>query len=281
MIYEERPAPAGLEAFVSKTWFLRYPRIRRYEKILPLPFAHLILDLSDPYRLYEAETGWVVVDGAFVSGVQRGFLVIENPDLVVNAGVEFTPAGLGAFSRTPSSAVVGRVQDAENVLPGATDLCRAARATAADPAAVLDAIEAFLLARRRAEVSPDPVVERALALLRSEEDLGLAEVARRCGVSHKTLISHFHAACGLPPKAWSDVWRFHRLVSSLPIGAAMPTWADIAAGSHFFDQAHFVRTFRRFSGLTPSAYLRQVQQFGPEAATFIPLDEVPAEPVRR
>jgi len=36
-----------------------------------------------------------------------------------------------------------------------------------------------------------------------------------------------------------------------------------------------IRTFRRFSGYTPAEYLRRVKEFGPEAASFVPLDEVP------
>ena len=51
MFYEECPAPPGLQPFVTQLWFVRAQPQARYEKILPGPEAHLILNLSDPYRL--------------------------------------------------------------------------------------------------------------------------------------------------------------------------------------------------------------------------------------
>lgn len=271
MIYTERPAPPGLESFVSRLWYQEVPPLRRHEKILPMPFVHAIVNLSAPYRLYDRNGTPSQVGHAFVSGIQTEYLVIENPPLIRHVGVELRAHGLRALSSVPADSVTGRVTDAEDVLPGFGDIMTGVPAT---PEAALDAITAYLVASHRPGTA-DPLVERVLAEIHTDPQPRIGDVARACGVTHKTLIARFTAACGITPKAYAEVWRFHRFVSELRIGEPLPTWAELAAASPYYDQPEVIRTFRRFSGYTPAEYLRRVSEFGPDAASFVPLDEVP------
>ena len=80
---------------------------------------------------------------------------------------------------------------------------------------------------------------------------------------------------GVGPRGFAELVRFHRFILGLPIGSRLPSWADLVAESPYYDQPHFIRAFRRFSGYTPVEYLARVVEFGPDAASFVPLDEVP------
>lgn len=273
MIYEEREAPDGLAGIVSRLWYLEAPRVRRYEKILPLPFVHLILNLSEPYRLYDRQGTPTLVDRAFVSGIQSDYLVIESPPVIRHVGAAFTPAGLGALTDVQ---VARRVQDARNVLDGIDGL--AARLQSADmtPAKALGELSTFLERSRRAD--PDAVAQRALDAVHDRPDIGIAELAGSIGISHRTLIERFRSATGITPKAYAQLWRFHRFVLAVQAGPDAPDWATLAAVAGFYDQPHVIRAFRRFSGWTPAAYYRRVAEFGPDAASFVPLSEVPAAP---
>ncbi|WP_173924402.1 helix-turn-helix domain-containing protein [Agromyces sp. Marseille-P2726] len=286
MIFEEREPPAEWRPFVTRLWYLEAARIRTYEKILPLPFVHVIVNLSDPYRLFDPRGAASRVDDAFVSGIQSEYLVIESPTLIRHVGVEFTPQGLRAFSEAPPSTVTARVRPADEVLPGIAALARRLRA-AVDAASrspeaddLIGALAAVLRDRRRTGVPADPIVTTALDGLASDPHARIGALAPRAGVSHKTLITHFVSACGITPKRFAEVLRFHRFVTDLPIGDPMPSWAELAAASPYYDQPHVIRAFRRFSGYSPADYLRRVSEFGPDAANFVPLDEVPL-PVTR
>lgn len=245
--------------------------MRRHEKILPLPFVHAIINLSAPYRLFDRNGRPSRVGRAFVSGIHTEYLVIESPPLIRHVGVELRPQGLRAVSGVPADSVTGRVVDAESVLPGFGEVVTGLPAT---PEAALDAVAAYLAANHRPDAA-DPLVERVLAEIHADPQARIGAVARSCGVTHKTLIARFAAACGITPKAYAEVWRFHRFVSELRIGEPLPSWAELAAASPYYDQPQVIRTFRRFSGYTPAEYLRRVSEFGPDAASFVPLDEVP------
>ena len=61
----------------------------------------------------------------------------------------------------------------------------------------------------------------------------------------------------MTPKLFCRVQRFSALRER--IGKDLPVnWADLAADCGYFDQAHLIRDFRAFAGLTPLAYRREI-----------------------
>jgi AraC-like DNA-binding protein len=95
------------------------------------------------------------------------------------------------------------------------------------------------------------------------------DAVQRSGYSHRTLIDLFAGAVGLTPKRYARVRRFH---VALRRASQHASWADIAAGLGYSDQAHFSREFREFAGVTPSGYRRAAPRFA---------NHVPVEPGRR
>ena len=279
MLYEECPAPARLQPYVSHFWFVRGAPAAKYEKILPGPMAHLILNLSSPYRLIDPFA--VAPDGVatevavgFYSGIQRSHLISENPPQLFNVGAALQPYGIAALTDVPPSDLQGRVQDTDGFLPGFTAL-RAGLMDAV-PAAAFNALEGFLTSRLRG--GPDPRTVQAVALL-AGEDIPVAALARSLGLSPSTLQRIMIRDCGITPKSYADVCRFHRFANAavrLPEGGS--SGRELLALADYYDQPHLIRTFRRFSGFTPSEYLRLIREHGPEYATFVPLDSVGESP---
>lgn len=271
--YLARPAPSDLRPWVTNLWYHRGPRPRRYEKILPMPIVHLIVNLSEPYSVVargDDPVDQICVAG-FLSGLLTRYLVIENPDEIRNMGAEFTPYGIAAFTATPLIELTDVVQDTDAVLPGAGDLrARGIASRSADEA--LDILEDCLRAMLRPGFAPDELAITACRLIEDDPELPIAEVATRCGVSHKSLISAFRRHCGVTPKAYADLCRFHGFVNALPLGGEMPTWSALVSETGYYDQAHFVRSFRRYTGFTPSEFLDARRRFGPDYPSFVPLD---------
>jgi AraC-like DNA-binding protein len=81
-------------------------------------------------------------------------------------------------------------------------------------------------------------------------------LADELGWSRKHLIAQFRDGVGLAPKTLSRVVRFNRVVRRLRPGHA-GSLAQLAFESGYYDQAHFIRDFRQFAGVTPGEYLRQ------------------------
>jgi AraC-like DNA-binding protein len=81
-------------------------------------------------------------------------------------------------------------------------------------------------------------------------------LVRRLDRTERRVQQLFADHLGLAPRSFARLVRWHRLVRSLR-GVARPAWAGLALDHGYFDQAHLVRDFRAFSGLTPTEFLRR------------------------
>ncbi|WP_157897786.1 helix-turn-helix domain-containing protein [Mycolicibacterium rutilum] len=76
----------------------------------------------------------------------------------------------------------------------------------------------------------------------------VGDIAALTGLSHRRFTDVFSAGVGMTPKRFARLRRFRRALDC--IGAARG-WAEFAAAHGFSDQAHMIREFQAFSGLTP------------------------------
>lgn len=98
--------------------------------------------------------------------------------------------------------------------------------------------------------SIDPRLEKALAFLDEEAGHRVEAAAHHCGLSPARLRSIASAQLGIPLSRWQN-WRMLRRAGlALTQGASL---ADAAQAGGFADQAHFSRTMRSMTGLTPSS----------------------------
>jgi AraC-like DNA-binding protein len=111
------------------------------------------------------------------------------------------------------------------------------------------------LRRQLAGALPDSRSAQAVALLaaQAETTRPVAALVTRSGYSERRLQQLFSAELGLPPKTYSRLLRLHaslrRLRHRVPID-----WAALALAGAYADQSHLVHEFRRFTGLTPTAW---------------------------
>ncbi|AEF41140.1 helix-turn-helix domain-containing protein [Hoyosella subflava] len=86
------------------------------------------------------------------------------------------------------------------------------------------------------------------------------QVADVVNLSSRRLTDLFRNETGISPKDAGRLIRFDRaitLVGASLRGGHTPVFADVAAECGFYDHAHLVREFRRFTGTTPTRWLAE------------------------
>jgi AraC-like DNA-binding protein len=79
--------------------------------------------------------------------------------------------------------------------------------------------------------------------------------ARAAEVSPKTLIRLFAEQVGMTPKAYLRVARFQRVLERVHLAASID-WMEVVERHGYYDQPHFIREFKEFSGFSPTEYFR-------------------------
>ena len=90
--------------------------------------------------------------------------------------------------------------------------------------------------------------------------VAIGDLSVAAGVSSTHLAQRFKELIGVTPKRLARSYRFSSTVLALDVAAPID-WGDVAAGAGYFDQAHFVREFREYTGLTPTRYVEVRQRF--------------------
>jgi AraC-like DNA-binding protein len=103
---------------------------------------------------------------------------------------------------------------------------------------------------------------RRVASADLEAGLGLADIARRVGLSPFHLHRLYRKAYGLTPAEHRLEARLRLARQMILAGAAI---AEVAVALGFADQSHLNRAFRRLMGVPPGAWVRQVRRAPPGA----------------
>ncbi|MDQ3157026.1 MAG: AraC family transcriptional regulator [Actinomycetota bacterium] len=142
---------------------------------------------------------------------------------------------------------------------------------AVDSAEALDLLESFMESHARADWSIPSSLERAVDLIAADPQQRIGAVAAALGITHKTLIGQFHRYCGCTPKVFADVYRHLAFLERMRTAPKDLTWVELVSETNYYDQAHFIRVFTRFTGMTPSDYLRYRAETGDDDPSFIAL----------
>jgi AraC-like DNA-binding protein len=193
---------------------------------------------------------------SFLAGLHDVHVFTEYQGAQMGFQVNFTLLGAYRFLNITMSDIANRVLDLGDLLGGAA----AARLAdslqdAADWPARFEVMDRFLLERLRHGRPMSPDVAWALKTLQSSRGARtIGALSRDLSCSRKTLIQRFHSQIGLSPKSVANILRFSHAVERIR-AADEESWVDLAIACGYYDQAHFNRDFRRFSGRTPREFL--------------------------
>lgn len=251
MNFERIRPGSALAPFVEWYWSVESadptPRV---QKIVPDGYPEFIFHYGDPFRIRLADR-WNKQGRALVGGQMLKHFFLENTGVTEMFGITFKPAALTHLLQISMRPLTGKVIELSE-LPQTVSRMADAIGSCKTMSDRITAAEKFLQPLTT-KVPEEHVVDRSLAILR--EHAGLVPILPMCaslGITDRHLQRLYNKYVGLSPKYYSRIIRFSTIFTQMKEGKV--SWADVIHASGYYDQSHFIRDFKAFTGEDPSGF---------------------------
>lgn len=110
----------------------------------------------------------------------------------------------------------------------------------------------YLSLRMNKSIIGDLVMLKAIKMIREMQgQVDIRSLAAAFSLSQKQFERRFKNFCSFNPKLYASIIRFE---SALFPGRQFDSYTDMALELGYYDQAHFINDFKKFSGFTPRRY---------------------------
>ncbi len=263
LYFPEGPLAAHVDMFWYVAGRANYERDRR----LPTGRTHLLFNLGSPPSLFGRgdDAAPRVFPTCWIAGQQDTYIETGSHGETILLGAQFASHGAYRLLRIAQDELHDRVVELETLFGDRITRLRERLLAAPTPQACFTLLEHWLLGLlERGKPVHASVIATELAAAADPGGLELKALSRDLGVSREHLIRRFREQIGLTPKAYANILRFNRALARAR--RARTRWAEIAADSGYYDQAHLVRDFQRYAGRAPTSLLRDQM---PDAGSIV------------
>jgi AraC-like DNA-binding protein len=119
----------------------------------------------------------------------------------------------------------------------------------------------FLLAQLKQEKTRDKLVEESLNLIHKNiGSITVKNLLEHLNISERQFERRFSQTVGISPQFYIRVKRFNEAIRLMKT-RQFERLTDVAYALNFYDQSHFIRDIKEFSGITPKSLSQKVDDF--------------------
>ncbi len=248
-----------LKQLIKFFWVLKSKHpITLHHKLLPVNNIDIVLNFSSPMS-YGTETGGEIVEipRYSLSGIRYRYYTAHQTGNIYMIGVSFFPMGLYPFLRMPVSEITNRTLELNDVI----HMFSAGLEAKIDPSGTVPQHLELLEAHLAQMVSPQHLPSRETmglidAFCSQMNDLDVWEFCDEQGINQRRLERVFNKYIGVNPKFFKKLTRFQQTLNRL-LAQRYTDLTSLAYDNAYYDQAHFIRDFKSFTGSPPSQFVKE------------------------
>jgi len=258
MDYQTFQPHADLEPLVKCYWTLEVAAEKNVQRQLIVPDGciDLIFILGEDIKRYTSGDEFIIQPRAMVLGQITEPFFVEPTGYVNSFAIRFYPYGFANFMPTPINTLANKETPLELLFGETPSKELSAKITEAKSTKErIEIIEGFLLAKLNDKGTIDSIVKTTVdSILLTKGGTPINTILKDDLSKRRQLERKFIKQIGISPKQLGKVIRLQTALKLL-LNQQSESFTTIAYESEYYDQAHFIKDFKEFTGNTPKEFL--------------------------
>ncbi|WP_420603546.1 AraC family transcriptional regulator [Flagellimonas sp.] len=258
MDYQTYQPHPDLASLISCYWSLEVPSSDNPQKqrIIPDGKIEMVFIFGDDIKRYTTDNNFILQPRAFVLGQILEPFFVEPTGYVNSFSISFYPFGFANFMEEPIKTLANKETPIEKLF--GKDVAKKLElemVRAKDTQARITIAEKFLLNRLSQAATVDSIVKSTVqVLLATKGNTSISNILKDDLSKRRQLERKFSKQIGISPKQLSKVIRLQSALKML-LSEEGDNLTTIAYKSEYYDQAHFIKDFKEFTGISPKEFL--------------------------
>lgn len=188
-----------------------------------------------------------------ITGIQDGFRIFKNEKNIGSILVFFNEIGASFFFKTPINELFNESLSLDNFIKQSIiqriENCLSEANTDQERINIVENLLINLLIDKKEDRL---ITEAVNQMTTSQGKVKIKQLASSLAISQSPFEKRFRKIIGTSPKKFASIIRFNNIFDSLQKGNSL----SISFENDYFDQAHFIKDFKHFTGETPEKFMK-------------------------
>jgi hypothetical protein len=259
MNYQTFPPHPDLSALVKCYWILEIPADTdaQRQRIIPDGCLEMIFILGDDIKRYTSEDEFIIQPRAMILGQTIDPFFVEPTGVVNSFAVRFYPYGFASFVTVAINNLANKETPIDLLFEkSAAKELQQKIINATGTEERIEIIEDFLLRMLKTKATIDSIVKSTIDTIFQTGGSTPINIILKDDLSKRRQLERkFLKQVGLSPKQLGKVIRLQTALKMV-LNQQSESLTQIAYESEYYDQAHFIKDFKEFTGTNPKEFLK-------------------------
>lgn len=191
---------------------------------------------------------------AGITGISDSYKIFKNSGNIGTILVYFTEIGFSHFSSNPANELFNLSLSLDDIFEKSkVNEVEEKLGMASTDKQRIKIVEQFLLTQFKNNQTDRLVIEAIKLIYQSKGTIRVKELNEKLFISQSPFEKRFRKVVGTNAKKFAAIVRFNSVIDNMNEAKSL---AEICYENNFFDQAHFTKDFKQFTGDTPENFKR-------------------------